>query len=105
MYEIKKINLTSLVRFSAILGGLLCLLPTLFVLVIAIIEIFSSSYFRSSSALFAVIYLLAIPLIGVLVGAFFGVIFGLIYNWLAPVIGGIKIELIFHQEEGEDIKK
>jgi len=93
------------VRFSAILGGIAALVPGLISLAFVLIFTFGfgSAYYGSN--LLSLIWFLVLPLIGILGGGILGLVFGLFYNWLAPIIGGVKMELVFHPQEGEEIKQ
>jgi len=55
--------------------------------------------YRDSSSVFSLIFGVAVPLIFALIGLIFGFIFAYLYNWLAPHIGGIKMNLVFHQDQ------
>lgn len=102
MYEIKKIDLTSLVRFSAIIAGIVSLFP--FIISLVFFLLFSIGSGLNYTGLFPLLLFLVVPLVGILAGALFGLIFGLLYNWLAPIVGGVKMELIFHPGEGQEVK-
>ncbi|MFA6254900.1 MAG: hypothetical protein WC675_02575 [Patescibacteria group bacterium] len=101
MYEVKKIDLTGFIRFSALLGAVISLLPFIFGIVFAVLTFSLSGYYGS---IFSLIWLLIVPLIGLLVGALFGLIVGFLYNLLAPLVGGVKIDLVFHPEEKQEVK-
>ncbi len=101
MYEVKKIDLAGFVRLSALMGAVISLLPFIIGIVFSLLTFRFGGYYGS---IFSLIWIFVIPLFGLLGGALWGLIVGFLYNLLAPLVGGVKIDLVFHPEEKQEVK-
>lgn len=91
-YEIKKIDIWTLARYS----GVFFFLPALIPMVVGLLTMALYRYGRFD---FQQLFFIVLPLLVYVVGFLVGLIFGLIYNVLAGRIGGIRLEIDYSEEQ------
>ena len=92
-YEIKKIAIWPAARFAGIFFGLMSLVPAAFTLMVYFLNNFR--YHEFSVKIFGILLL---PLGFFAAGFIIGLIFVLVYNELTDYIGGIKLEIDYHED-------
>lgn len=112
MYEITKLQISSVAKVSGIASGLLGLIPAIFSLFMYLLTsslfrpgYYSSLYdYRSNSQVLSLLFILVIPLLAALVGYIYGAIMALIYNLVVPFVGGIKMKIeMVNEGESQNI--
>lgn len=107
MFEVKKIDVLSLALMWALVIAAISLVMGILILLLLLVgatiiggitqetvrgmgDIRSFTTFLLPLSFF---YILVLPIITGIAGFIQGIVAGIIYNWLAPKIGGVKIEI------------
>lgn len=96
MYEIKKIQVSSMAKLCGLASAFGGLIPMAFYLLFYLL--LSGDFQHSSYDLFGLIFIIVIPLITALVGYIYGAVVAFIYNLIVPYVGGVRMEIELIEE-------
>lgn len=99
MYEIKKIQVSSMAKLCGLASAFGGLIPMAFYLLFFFL--FSGDFQHSSYDLSGLIFIIVIPLITALIGYIYGAAVAFIYNLIVPYVGGIRMEIELIEERGD----
>jgi len=96
MYEIKKIQVSSMAKLCGLASAFAGLIPT--ALYLLIFFVFKGGFRYAGYDFFGLIFIIVIPLISALIGYVYGAVVAAIYNLIVPYVGGIRMEIELIEE-------